>query len=142
MNEQDKAYLAAIIDGCGYIHIRKYVTKAGKPRSGIAIYTLALSISHKDSRLVYWLVEAVGGGYVRKEEGTHRWILTGRKVGELLEKVRPFMVIKQEQADIAIAYTATIHTEPVVRPLDGPIRAQRSQWHQDLIALHGRGTIA
>jgi len=134
------AYLAGIVDGCGYIHIRKYITKAGKPRAGIPVYTLALSISHKDPRLIDWLVEVLGYGYVRKEEGTYRWILTGRKVGKLLERVRPFMVIKQEQADIAIAYTATIHTEPGVRPLDKPIRALRSQWHQDLIALHGRGT--
>jgi len=130
-----KAYLAAIIDGCGYIHIRKYKTKVGSPRD---VYTLALSISHKDGRLMDWLVKVLGCGWSCEGDNTHRWVLTGRKVGDLLEKVRPFMVIKQEQADIAIDYAETIHTEPGVKPLDKPVREQRDRWHKDLIELHGK----
>jgi len=136
MGDKELGYLAGIIDGCGYIHIRKYTPKAGKPRAGIPVYTLALVISNKDIRLMEWLVTTLGYGYIRKEEKLYRWIITGRRVGDLMEQVLPFLVIKPEQADIARFYVADMELLPGRKHLSEVQMARREAWHRALIVLH------
>ena len=136
MGDKELGYLAGIIDSCGYIHIRKYTPKAGKPRAGIPVYTLALVISNKDIRLMEWLTETLGYGYIRKEENLYRWIITGKRVGDLMEEVLPFLAIKMEQAHIATYYVEDMELQPGRKHLSPVQMARRDAWHRDLMVLH------
>ena len=136
MTEEDKSYLAGIVDGCGYVHIRKYTPKGDKPRAGIPTYALALVISNKDLKLIEWLVKTLGYGYVRKEEKFYRWISTGKRVGYLLQDIRAYLVIKKDQADIAIDYVADMTLLKGRTDLSEAQMLKRKRWHRDLIALH------
>ena len=107
MEEWKLGYLGGIIDGEGTIVIAK-TDKAGNKRS--FHYSAILSVTNTDKRLMDWLKENVGGGvYIQKEAiGNHRkrymWVMYVKGAYELLKEIKPYLVIKQEQADVWIEF--------------------------------------
>lgn len=96
--------LAAFIDGEGTIKIMHRLTY-----SNTYSYQQQLMVGNTDVRLIEWLVENFGGtmpkphkvlGENRKD--SYDWRLSGSKSCRLLKLVRPYLMLKQEQADGAI----------------------------------------
>lgn len=99
------AYTAAIIDGEGCIFIQK---AAPKGRRKSPCHTLQLTVGNYDSRLTAWLQEQYGG-FVTVYKGHHKhtfyqWHVSGLLAQIVLERVRPWMIVKRTQADVAIEF--------------------------------------
>lgn len=108
MTIQEKlAYLAGIIDGEGNIGIN--LSKKGKWQN-CDNYKIRLTISGTDMRLMDWLVENFGGWicakpiYKKEHKKSYNWSLMCSKAGNILEMVLPYLIIKKQQALIAVSY--------------------------------------
>lgn len=95
------AYLAGIIDGegCVSLQVRKgrYVTPT-------------IQITNTDRRLTDWLLDHIDGGSVYRRPGykeghkpTYLWRCAGRIARGVLGDVRPFLLLKGEQADVVLS---------------------------------------
>ena len=105
MKQISFAYAAGIIDGEGCIQIQK--RKSGG-------YRMLVLISNTDGRMIDWFIDNFGGrkknhliGH-KKWKNCWEWIIYGRNAGKFLEKIYPYLVIKKEQADLAILYCNTL----------------------------------
>lgn len=93
-------FAAAIFDGEGCIHI-------ARKREGH--YYLMLVIPNTDPRLAEWLLENFGGGTTiqkyskinEKWKDQVVWQAYGQKAYGVIRKVKPFLLLKQEQAEVA-----------------------------------------
>ena len=105
LTDAEKAYLAGIVDGEGSIG---YYFHKSKNR-----YEATLSIVNTDPRLMAWIKEKVGiGNFVsarkqdasgRRKHVAHVWRINNRpRVKEFLEAITPFLVVKQDQAQLLL----------------------------------------
>jgi hypothetical protein len=101
------AYLAGIIDGEGYIGIHRGRVNA---RSEKIVYKVRLIVCNTKVCLMDWLVNNFGGAYYKKpikslkHNQSYNWYLHCEQAGKILELVYPYLVIKQKQAELALAY--------------------------------------
>lgn len=93
-------YLAGIIDGEGCLTIQR--SRNGKSHT----FKIRVSMSHK--RVLKEILDNFGGHlwgpYKRnrstKEKLIWEWCIYGREAFELLKKIYPFLIVKQEEAHI------------------------------------------
>lgn len=108
LTEVEKAYLAGIIDGEGCIMLQRSTA-----RSSAAYVFPVVKIANTSSDLVVWLRSKIEYGawqYRSKmHEGckdVHHWCVASNQAIDLLESVRPYLVIKARQADVVSAVWA------------------------------------
>ncbi len=91
MKEKDKAYIAALIDGEGYLNIDKQMRAR-------------LEITNRNADLMFWLTQRFGGSFhivyrkARPEHPCFRWELTGKYLIDLLFDILGFLKIKRNRA--------------------------------------------
>ena len=111
------AYVAGLIDGEGCIHIGRHLPKG--IRKNIR-HTLVVHISNTDARLMAWLKSELGGSVhlVKQRRASvasdgrviqpmlqmMNWFAGGRNAQMVLEAVLPYLIIKRDQAEIAIEF--------------------------------------
>jgi hypothetical protein len=105
MTEIEKsAYAAGIFDGEGYVDIyQATLSKASKSPS----LMLRVVISQKDGRLMHWLQDNFGGHVqqARKDKySIYRWDIRSQAAARFLSQILPYIVVKKEQALIALQY--------------------------------------
>lgn len=94
--------LAAFIDGEGSIIIHKKKHPLGYH------YQQTLHVTNTDTRLIQWLVDNFGGKFPKAikmggdRKDAYRWQLTGSNSYNLLKKICPYLILKQEQANNVI----------------------------------------
>lgn len=104
MTDIDLAYLAGLVDGEGTISIKT----EGKTRP----HTVYLHVSNTNENVIALCEEAFGGRRRlrkwknKKWKPCWEWILTKEKACEAIRKLRPFLRIKQKQADLALGVMA------------------------------------
>lgn len=100
------AWTAGIIDGEGYVGLRKH-RKAYQP---------VVSVGQVDIRMLQKLQEFWGGN-ISPKRNSHGWKMawlwdiTGTRALTMLSLVRPFLVIKGEQADVVDEYKPYSHQD-------------------------------
>lgn len=107
MTEKELGYTGGIVDGEGSICIVK-VHGCTRP---IPTLRAHVSVAQCDIRLPIWLKERFGG-YVSSlgipkggRKQAYSWSMTGTKQClPFLEIIRPYLLLKTQQADIAIAF--------------------------------------
>jgi hypothetical protein len=106
----DWARFAAYLDGEGCILIT-FIKNSKRPRG---YHQLQLRIVNSDPRLLHWLRETFGGyanPCAQKNKLSNRpnfyWGACAAAAEELLRRCYPFLIIKKEQADIALAFRET-----------------------------------
>lgn len=103
----DWARLAAFVDGEGHIGIVTGV----RGKKGWAI---KVTIANSDLRLMSWLKRTFGGcislsrAQTAKWKTGYQWISGSRHAFELLKGIRPFLLLKYDQADVAFALQETM----------------------------------
>lgn len=103
-NETELAYAAGIVDGEGCIFIGN--------RGGNATpkYTLKVEVCSTTPVVLRWLRNRFGGNITNattpsdKQKPQQRWSVSTAAAGKFLAAIRPYMVIKAEQADLAIQF--------------------------------------
>lgn len=114
-------YLAGFFDGEGCVSIHH---TNGSPKT----FGLTLSINQVDPRPLN-LAKAAFGGTIHKivKKPPHRdiyaWHLNSTKARIFLEEVRPWLIVKADQADIAIAFQTNVEEGGRVRAGNAPMRA-------------------
>lgn len=101
-------YLAGLVDGegCIYIH-RMHNIKGAK---GLK-HALRLQVGMTNAPVVYWLREAFGGSVQVQNRAAPRkpcyiWNVYGANAASLIEQLRPYLRVKQPEADIALQFAA------------------------------------
>lgn len=97
------AYAAGLIDGEGSISIRARPSRR-------SLYVV-ISIANTDQRMTDWLRTQFGGTVGRSHQNPERgwrpqwtWQLLGGAVCQLLEAVQPWLIVKGEQARVALGF--------------------------------------
>lgn len=105
MSELDLAWAAGFVDGEGYIGIttRRTGRQAGNK-------TFIFDIAQVDRRPLDKIASLFGGPvygpYKPKTPNSspyHRFTVAAKRARDIVEKLRPYLVLKQEQADKALA---------------------------------------
>lgn len=92
MTTAEVTYIAGILDGEGSVG----VTFA----PGGRYLKFRVDIGQADRRLIDWLQPRIGGAvYLDRRSGVWHLTLSKRQGVALLEAVRPFLIVKGEQAD-------------------------------------------
>jgi hypothetical protein len=134
--EVELAYTAGMIDGEG--HIGLTTTKSS--------FLPTLVVTNTDERITDWLREHFGGAVYHhlRTNGIHKprhnWRLLGRHATELLALLQPYLVLKREQAQLAISYYAghsSYHWGN--RRLPTAEYQRRKELHEHLKRLNRRG---
>jgi hypothetical protein len=106
------AYLAGVIDGEGSIMLRHHPPRA-ESKHRWEYWEPTMRVFNSDRRLMDWLTEHFGGGVSlarnNREQQKDCWIWSARtrEIAELLTGLRPFLLLKAEQADVVLEYYAT-----------------------------------
>jgi len=108
MNEVILAYAAGFFDGEGCVQIVKWYSKKNHRH----YHRLDVNIGQKDMRPLIWLKSNFNGRIQQNPKPTGQpfafWILTDKNAEEFLKLIRPYLILKGEQVDVALAYRATV----------------------------------
>lgn len=114
VSEVNWGRLAAYMDGEGCICVSNQYNRRRKVVS--RSYNIYLAVGNTDVRLCQWLETHFGGstttvqprcrGY-KIQKLAFTWRLSGLAIDRVLQGMLPYLVIKQEQAEIAIAFRDT-----------------------------------
>lgn len=140
--ETELAYAAGCVDGEGNIEIRMRYNKKGTRH-----HTCQVSISNTDLRMLLWLHARFDGvvspqkrkPHSEKHKPVHIWYLSTRSCGDFLAAIRPYLVIKGEQADLVLALRALILPLGFNQRLPEGLYEQREHLRLQLRALTKRG---
>lgn len=135
----DLAYAAGIIDGEGCIRIIH--RKTGKQG-----WSMNVEVCTTDPRLMMWLKDHFEGAIRRSprfgnRKDAYAWKLSIRKAALFLQAIRPFLLIKGEQADLAIAFSRIIQLKQkgVDYRLSAEKNAERQAIYDRVKVLNFRG---
>jgi hypothetical protein len=123
-NKQHWSYLAGLIDGEGHITISKGYRSKTNGKTHYWNYLLQIGIDNTNVKLMKWLLQYFGGVYYGRDrsEGGQRWKsayewrpkgMANKKL--LLLGVLPYLVLKSEQAKIALSYLEIQGENPELR---------------------------
>jgi len=105
LSEIEWAYLAGLIDGEGAVNIDRTVKQQGR----YTVYRPSLSIASTTPVLIDWCYERLPNGsrYVAPQKNPrwapqHRVLWVYRAALHILRSVRPYLVLKGDQADIVL----------------------------------------
>lgn len=112
MKGRSLEYLAGIVDGegCISIHCQKQ-HRSNRNGRCYPHYALGISVFQQDVRLMKWLVAHFGGQYYKHSHvGEHSqgysWHApTGKDREQFILSLIPYLLLKQEQAKLALEYT-------------------------------------
>jgi hypothetical protein len=129
--ETELAWLAGFVDGEGCVRIARDKNKAG--RSTPYTYYLSVQISQKDPTVLRRIKETWGGTMWCKNPerngGVWNYHIKARKAQALLEAILPHLVLKREQAEMALAFQERRLSHP------GPVQSDRTLDDEDYWAL-------
>ena len=132
--------LAAFIDGEGTIGIRRAITTKGS-----YTHNQYIGLANTDIRLMKWVVDHFGGRMPKPKrdkrsnyKDKYTWYLGGFNSYQIIRAIRPYLVLKQEQADNAITLYEEI-TKWHYNPLPNDKRELAGEIFQSNKELNKRG---
>ena len=114
MSPTERAYVAGIIDGEGWVEYR-YVNRTRNTRPGKPVYRtliVRMEVPQVDGRLIDYLMETTAEGnrdmkYFPKNPNAkdqHRWRVSHHGVYRILKQVYKYLIVKREKAKLVIDY--------------------------------------
>lgn len=130
----DDRYVAGLFDGEGYVRIAKWE----KPNSRHVRYQVFLGIGMTHRPIIEALHKEYGGSLNQNRHDLrskkHRiqftWTISSRGAVEFLNRVLPFLVVKKDEADIALKLQEHIDANPYKSV--GPVALRDN--HEKIIA--------
>jgi hypothetical protein len=107
----DDVRIATILDCEGWISIEKL----GNSR-GIGM-VLTLGVGNTNYKLTDWLKESFGGSVYKtnrpniKHKDYYTWRIHSNKAKDILQRALPYMLLKEEQARLAIHFQEAVHSK-------------------------------
>lgn len=110
---EDCAYLAGIVDGEGHIAITLSGPRSKRGRGEWRTHEVIVTVANTHIPLLLWAQGIWGGTLVQRQQsgqrvkiGNLRW--SARTADRVLKDIRPYMRVKGDQADIALAFAAEL----------------------------------
>jgi hypothetical protein len=106
----DLAWVAGYVDGEGCVGV--YTTGANRS------LRLTVQVNSVDFRSIEKLHDLFGG-YINQSCNTmsgrtlHQWRLTNKSAEDMLMEIMPYLLVKREQAEVALVFRAT--QDPAIR---------------------------
>jgi hypothetical protein len=122
MKDRNWSYLAGLFDGEGCISICER-----KDAKGDNAFIFCIQITNTNTDLMKWLVSHFGGVYYSQDgksrkanwKPSYRWRVKGRKnEEEFLLGVLPYLVVKREQALLALEFVRLFQVKDTTRRLE------------------------
>ncbi len=153
-SEKEIAWLAGFIDGEGYIGIERQRKKETNKQSASLLYHPYLIIANSNYNVLEFIKKCIGYGHIyevkRKKSKSHhknekpgfQYKLTKMdKLGPLLDTLRPYLHLKQQQCDLLLNF---INLRKNAKRIYGPYRGVTSytieeEIYQKLRILNKRG---
>ena len=104
MTPEERAWLAGIIDGEGYIGIRR---GNSNPKAKSPSYELLVTVYNTGKPLVDHCLEITGlGSMWCRDKGApnklaYEWTVFSKNALEILDEIYPYLILKQEQVNVA-----------------------------------------
>src|SRR5579859_7090895 len=150
LTEEQKAYAAGLFDGEGSIQIAKGSRK-DRPTSIYYRSRVDLAMTHKPT--VEWLHSVFGGHFAVRLRGPYtnsnnvkykpiwRWAIESASAADFLRTIRPYLITKAEQADIALELCGRCEQVRADRwsPLTDDELAERERLYLQIKSLNKRG---
>jgi len=102
------AYIAGLFDGEGHITLYRSNSETWKRR--FPRYEIQIGVTNNDRNVIYWLKKLYGGS-IRERFRDHprwktcyNWKLSSNQATDFLKKIRKYLRIKGERADIVIEF--------------------------------------
>ena len=145
LTEAQKAYLAGFFDGEGCIHIARYSIDT-KRRGKSPFFQLSLILGNTDKTILEHIRSIFGAGNIQCTKGKndktrsyYQWRIHGRKALEFLELLKPYLILKKEEAALAIEFqSGKLNTMRGPKPLTPDIIQARTELAERLKLLKGR----
>lgn len=140
MEVHEKAYLAGIIDGEGSISI----SRSGKNRGcNASRLMLVLTITSTSKNLLEYCKAVTEGGQItmkRKVTSNHRacyeWRIRNHNAGRILFLIIPYLLLKKDQALLAIKFVETIRPRGGSIPLSVEIQVYREDCRSEIMKMN------
>jgi hypothetical protein len=123
MTPTERAYVAGIIDGEGYIEYtqRQRIRHDRKGKPVHKVWNIRLEVPQVDGRLIDYLMETTGEGardmkhYPDKDQwqDQHRWRVGYRGVYRVLKQVDKYLIVKREKAKLVTDHYDKIFSKKV-----------------------------
>ncbi len=138
--ETELAYLAGILDGEGCLCIHHRTNR------GRLSHAANISVVNTNARLIRWIQKRFGGGTRLREwnNGKYKdswtWSLCGgAEITAVLTAILPYLVIKQEQAELILEFCTTHKSRGGVPKLTDEVIQRRAQMKARLSVLNRKG---
>lgn len=116
MNQLDCAYAAGLFDGEGCV-----LLMPGPPTARYRI-RLKIEVVQIEPTCLYWLALRFGGKVISRPDRQfdrrrmpYRWDLCGKTAVAFLRLIRPYLIVKAAQADIAFEFVQLLQSKGGVR---------------------------
>jgi hypothetical protein len=126
------AYLAGLFDGEGSVNIFKQSNRKDRINPG---YFLEISIGNTHKGVLQWVLENFGGRltqnaeqYTKRNHPTWRWRASSNEASEVLTIMLPYLVVKKEQALLAVEFQKHVNTHP--RKGNQPLSEEELAWRE------------
>ncbi len=129
------AYIAGLLDGEGCITIVKGHHRRLHPNWSPE-YALRISVTNQFIPALEYLKFATGLGSIHRDRGkTFKWHLNCQQAMEFLKVLKPHLLIKAKQADVAIKFQSllTVHYH---QPLTNAQKLERANLKLDIMKLN------
>lgn len=119
VSEAELAYAAGFLDGEGHICIAYMIADPKRPsKTKYERYQLRVNISQGTPEVLHWFKERFGGSvhistHKRPYDKTRtyqrcNWVIGTKAASQFISLVRPYLIVKAKEADIALEFSATI----------------------------------
>jgi len=99
-------YVAGIVDGEGSFCISKVAPQGGRIRPTYRFY---LQVTNQYLPLLESLRETYGVGSILISTSAYQWIVANRQAEMVLRKIKKYLIVKKEQADIALLFRRVVN---------------------------------
>ena len=114
LTQAEVGYLAGLLDGEGCISVLRVRSRRERLKGRVVThYAIQIRIGNTFPRLLDWIAEKVGGRVYAirwKARGNRKpcwhWYIGGKAAKPFLELVRPYLIVKAKQADVAMRFLA------------------------------------
>ncbi|KKL64921.1 hypothetical protein LCGC14_2160140 [marine sediment metagenome] len=129
------AYIAGLLDGEGCITIVKGHHRRLHPNWSPE-YALHISISNQFVPALEYLKSATGLGSIQRDRGKNfKWLISCQQAAEFLKVIKPHLLIKAKQADVAIKFQSLL-TVRYHQPLTNAQKLERANLKLDIMKLN------
>lgn len=141
--EMSLEYLAGLVDGEGYIGIRRCTTKGD--RSLIPEFKPTMVVTNTNYRLMEILKSQFSGSICKRKRANETWKdaysfeFNRTEIRRVLPLIVDKLIIKKEQAKLALAMFDTFHQVVPGRGYTAEELENKERLHKESLALNKRG---